>query len=44
MKKFRILSDRFRGINFSNTEIFKLTSGLWNLQFEKRQDSPQEGG
>ena len=35
-KKFRIASDKFRGINFPNTEIFKVTSGLWNLQVEKR--------
>lgn len=36
LKKFRIASDKFRGINFSNTEVFKVTSGLWNLQVEKR--------
>lgn len=36
MKKFRISSDRFRGVSFSNSEVFKVTGGLWNLQVEKR--------
>ena len=44
MKKFRIASDRYRGINFSNSEVFKVTSGLWNLQLEKREIPHQEAG
>lgn len=44
MKKFRISSDRFRGINFSNSEVYKVTSALWNLQIEKRQECLLEGG
>ena len=39
MKKFRISSDRFRGINFSNTDVFMITSGLWNLQIDSRLNS-----
>jgi len=36
MKKFKIAHETFRGITQSMDEVYKLTSGLWNLQVECR--------
>lgn len=36
MKKFRIAADKFRGITQSMDEVFKVASGLWNLQIQSR--------
>ncbi len=46
MKRFRIVSDIFRGINRSMDVAFEIAAGLWNLRVTMRQEMQitQAGG
>lgn len=44
VKKFRITSDRFRGINQSMDVVLKVACGLFNLQINSRSSKPMDKG